>query len=192
MKKISQQMRTVFALLALPFALTLIVSCASDSDNAAKFSNADRMFADMMIPHHEQAIQMSDLAIEISENPDIVALARKIKSAQAPEIEQMKSWEDNGDPSHMGHDMMEDLDEAGNGMMGMLDEGEISELERAQGVEFDRLFLKGMIAHHEGAIDMAEMVVDSDNEEAAALGKAIIESQRAEIEEMKTLLATIS
>ena len=154
MKKISQQMRTVFALLALPFALTLLVSCASDSDNAAKFSNADRMFADMMIPHHEQAIQMSDLAIEISENPDIVALARKIKSAQAPEIEQMKSWEDNGDPSHMGHDMMEDLDE--------------------------------------GAIDMAEMVVDSDNEEAAALGKAIIESKRAEIEEMKTLLATIS
>ena len=74
----------------------------------------------------------------------------------------------------------------------MLDEGEISELERAQGVAFDRLFLKGMIAHHEGAIDMAEMVVDSDNEEAAALGKAIIESQRAEIEEMKTLLATIS
>ena len=135
MKKISQQMRTVFALLALPFALTLLVSCASDSDNAAKFSNADRMFADMMIPHHEQAIQMSDLAIEISENPDIVALARKIKSAQAPEIEQMKSWEDNGDPSHMGHDMMEDLDE--------------------------------------GAIDMAEMVVDSDNEEAAALGKRL-------------------
>jgi len=177
MKKISQQMRTVFALLALPFALTLIVSCASDSDNAAKFSNADRMFADMMIPHHEQAIQMSDLAIEI-------------KAAQVPEIEQMKSWEDNGDPSHMGHDMMEDLDEAGNGMMGMLDEGEISELERAQGVEFDRLFLKGMIVHHEGAIDMAEMVVDSDNEEAAALGKAIIESQRAEIEEMKTLLTT--
>ena len=84
-------MRTVFALLALPFALTLLVSCASDSDNAAKFSNADRMFADMMIPHHEQAIQMSDLAIEISENPEIVALARKIKSAQAPEIEQMKS-----------------------------------------------------------------------------------------------------
>ena len=154
MKKISQQMRTVFALLALPFALTLLVSCASDSDNAAKFSNADRMFADMMIPHHEQAIQMSDLAIEFSENPDIVALARKIKAAQAPEIEQMKSWEDNGDPSHMGHDMMEDLDE--------------------------------------GAIDMAEMVVDSDNEEAAALGKAIIESKRSEIEEMKTLLATIS
>ena len=128
-------MRTVFALLALPFALALLVSCASNSDNAAKFSNADRMFADMMIPHHEQAIQMSDLAIEFSENPDIVALARKIKSAQAPEIEQMKSWEDNGDPSHMGHDMMEDLDE--------------------------------------GAIDMAEMVVDSDNEEAAALGKRL-------------------
>lgn len=189
MQKISRQMRTVFALLT---ALALLVSCASNSDNAAKFSNADRMFADMMIPHHEQAIQMSDLAIEISENPDIVALARKIKAAQAPEIDQMKLWEDNGDPSHMGHDMMEDFDHSGHGMMGMLDEGEISELERAQGVEFDRLFLKGMIAHHEGAIDMAAMIDDSKNDEVRALGKAIIDSQTAEIEEMKTLLATIS
>jgi uncharacterized protein (DUF305 family) len=88
--------------------------------------------------------------------------------------------------------MMEDFDHSGHGMMGMLDESEMTELANATGVEFDRLFLQGMIVHHEGAIDMAEMVVDSDNEEAAALGKAIIETQEREIEEMKVLLASLS
>ena len=179
----------VFLLLA---TFALLVGCSDNSSNTAKFSNSDLMFADMMIPHHEQAIEMSDLALSNSENPEIVALARKIKAAQAPEIEQMKLWLDDGDPGHTGHDMMEDFDHSGHGMMGMLDEGQMSELERATGIEFDRLFLKGMIVHHEGAIDMAEMVVDSANKEAAALGKAIIESQTAEIEEMKTLLSTIS
>ena len=189
MKRASKLAKVVLAMLA---AFLLLAGCSENSSNTAKFSSTDLMFANMMIPHHEQAIEMSDLAIEISENPEIVALARKIKAAQAPEIEQMKLWQDNGDPGHMGHDMMEDFDNDGNGMMGVLDESQISELERATGIEFDRLFLEGMIAHHEGAIDMAEMVVDSENKEAAALGKAIIESQTAEIEEMKTLLASIS
>jgi uncharacterized protein (DUF305 family) len=73
----------------------------------------------------------------------------------------------------------------------MLSDEDFAALQNAREAEFDRLYLKGMIEHHEGAIDMAEMVVDSANDEAAALGKAIIESQTAEIEEMKTLLATI-
>jgi uncharacterized protein (DUF305 family) len=187
MNKISRLMRVAFSLLAV---LLLLVSCSS-TNQSDKFSSTDLMFADMMIPHHEQAIQMSELAIVISDNEQIVSLARQIKAAQAPEIEQMKLWQDSGDPGHMGHDMMEDFDEAGNGMMGMLDESEISELERAKGVEFDRLFLQGMIAHHEGAIDMAQMIVDSSNAEAAALGKAIIDSQTAEIAKMKTLLASL-
>ena len=190
MKKSHRKPLALFSLMVA--GLLLLVGCSENSSNTAKFSNADRMFAEMMIPHHEQAIEMSELALINSESPEIVALARKIKAAQAPEIEQMKLWLDDGDPGHAGHDMMEDLDHSGHGMMGMLDEGQMSELERATGEEFDRLFLKGMIVHHEGAIDMAEMVVDSANAEAAALGRAIIDSQSAEIEEMKTLLADIS
>lgn len=189
MKQVTKLTKFAIALLGV---LLLLSACATNNDNSAKFSNADLMFADMMIPHHEQAIEMSDLALEISDNPEILSLARRIKAAQAPEIDQMKLWLEARDSGHMSGDMMEDFDHSGHGMMGMLDEGEISELARATGVEFDRLFLKGMIAHHEGAIDMAEIVVDSDNEEAAALGKAIITSQKAEIEEMKTLLATLS
>jgi uncharacterized protein (DUF305 family) len=134
------------------------------------------MFAEMMIPHHQQAIEMSDLALKNSTNPEILALAQEIKDAQAPEIEQMKSWGASS-MAHMGH-MMD----------GMLSDEEMSALAAASGSEFDRLFLEGMIKHHEGAIDMAEMVIDSKKAEVAALANAIIEAQRAEIATMKELL----
>jgi len=130
----------------------------------------------MMIPHHEQAIEMSDFALKNSTNPEVLALAQEIKDAQAPEIEQMKSWGASS-MAHMGH-MMD----------GMLSDEEMSALAAASGSEFDRLFLEGMIKHHEGAIDMAEMVIDSKNAEVAALANAIIEAQRAEIATMKELL----
>ena len=133
------------------------------------------MFAEMMIPHHQQAIEMSDLALKNSTNPEVLALAQEIKDAQAPEIEQMKSWGASS-MAHMGH-MMD----------GMLSDEEMSAL-AASGSEFDRLFLEGMIKHHEGAIEMAEMVIDSKNAEVAALANAIIEAQRAEIATMKELL----
>ena len=156
------------------FLALLITGCASESNSG--YSSQDIMFAEMMIPHHEQAIEMSDLALKNSTNPEVLALAQKIKDAQAPEIEQMKSWGASS-MAHMGH-MMD----------GMLSYEEISELAAASGSEFDRLFLEGMIKHHEGAIDMAEMVIDSKNAEVAALANAIIEAQRAEIATMKELL----
>lgn len=134
------------------------------------------MFAEMMIPHHEQAIEMSNLALMNSQDPEILKLAQEIKDAQAPEIEQMKSW----GASSMAH--------AGHMMDGMLSEDEINELSAAKGSDFDRQFLEGMIKHHEGAIDMATMVTDSKNAEVAALAKVIIETQRAEISLMKNLL----
>ncbi|MFM8898162.1 MAG: DUF305 domain-containing protein [Actinomycetota bacterium] len=152
----------------------LLTGCASQSNSG--YSSQDIMFAEMMIPHHQQAIEMSDLALKNSTNPEVLALAQEIKDAQAPEIEQMKSWGASS-MAHMGH-MMD----------GMLSDEEISELAAARGGEFDRLFLEGMIKHHEGAIDMAEMVIDSKNAEVAALANSIIEAQRAEIATMKELL----
>ena len=137
------------------------------------------MFAAMMIPHHEQAIQMSELALLNSNEPEILALANEIKAAQGPEIEQMKSWGSSMMGSHAGHMMDE----------GMLSDDEMAQLKDTKGAEFDRLFLEGMIKHHQGAIEMADMIIDSANEEAALLGKNIVESQSAEIERMRQLLS---
>jgi uncharacterized protein (DUF305 family) len=152
------------------------------------FSGIDVMFAQMMIPHHQQAVDMSDLALEKSSDPDVLALAKQIRDAQAPEIEQMQGWLDGaGSGSMMGHDP----DDMGMGMGGggMLSESEMDALRAATGTEFDRLYLEGMIDHHEGALRMTQMIVNSDNPEVKALADAIITSQTAEIEYMKQLLA---
>ena len=174
--EIKQKISSLLLFLLVLFSL---LGCSFNS-KSSQFSAQDIMFAEMMIPHHEQAILMSDLALSNSTNPEILKLAKEIKAAQAPEIEQMKSWNGVDASMHMGHTMM-----------GMLNEDEINNLKAATGQEFDRLFLEGMIKHHEGAIDMAEMIDDSKNVEVAALGKAIISTQKAEIETMKSMLASI-
>ena len=149
--------------------------------SSADFSGTDIMFAQMMIPHHQQAVDMSTLAETRTSNPEILALAQEIKDAQAPEIKQMTAWLDSaGAGMDMGHDMA---------MGGMLTDEQMTALTNASGADFDKLYLQGMIAHHEGAIEMAQMILGSNNAEAKALAEAIISSQTAEIEKMKTLLA---
>ena len=149
-------------------------------DSETQFSGWDIMFAQMMIPHHQQAVEMATMAESRALSPEVKALAIKIKAEQAPEIAQMTGWlEDSNAPMEMGHDM---------GMGGMLGDAEMQKLEESQGAAFDRLFLKGMIEHHEGAIEMAQMVVDSNNPEARSLGEAIIKAQTEEIILMKSLL----
>jgi uncharacterized protein (DUF305 family) len=165
-------------LLLLIISALLISGCATTPQANSLFSSEDLNFAEEMIPHHEQAIEMADIALGKSTNPEILALANEIKAAQGPEIEQMKSWGSSKSGSHAGHMMDE----------GMLTDDEMAQLKGASGAEFDRLFLEGMIKHHQGAIQMADMVIDSANEEAALLGKAIVESQSAEIERMRKLL----
>ena len=135
------------------------------------------MFAEMMIPHHEQAVEMADLALAISQDSEVLSLATQIKSAQAPEIEQMKSW----GSSHMGS-------HAGHMMDGMLSDEEMEELSQASGPDFDRLFLEGMIKHHEGAIEMAQEVATSMNKDVANLSASIIKAQELEIAKMSELL----
>jgi uncharacterized protein (DUF305 family) len=158
----------------------------TDSVVTDEFGTVDIMFAQMMIPHHEQAIEMSTLAETRTTNPEVLALAAKIKSAQTPEIEQMKAWlavSGSSDMDHMGHDMDHGMDQ-----MGMLDEAQMSALAVANGAAFDTLYLEGMIAHHLGAIDMAQMILSSANPEVKKLGENIVSSQRAEIDQMRKLL----
>lgn len=158
-----------------------------DHSSTAGFSSDDLMFAAMMIPHHQQAVDMSNLALEKSSNPEVRTLATQIRDAQAPEIKQMQGWLDGSGGASMS-DMM-----AGHGGMmgGMLTDEQLTALQNASGAAFDRLFLEGMIAHHEGAIAMATMITSSSNEEAHELGHNIVESQNAEITKMKELLAQL-
>lgn len=155
-----------------------------NANDSGDLSQGDVMFLQMMIPHHEQAVEMSTLAETNSTNPEVQALAARIKAAQGPEIELMsKLLTDAGQALLMDHSMGD------NGMMGMDD---MSALEAATGNEFDVLFLAGMIAHHEGAIDMTNPVANSTNMEVKTLAENIITSQTAEIAEMTKLLATLS
>jgi uncharacterized protein (DUF305 family) len=155
-------------------------SMSSEDDASGGYTDDELMFAQMMIPHHSQAVTMSELALANSTNPEITSLATAIRDAQALEIKQMQRWLDQSDYSgtHAGH-----MD-----MGGMLSDEELAELSTAKGSAFDRLFLEGMIAHHEGAIDMLSMIKYSTNSEVKKLYADIFSSQSAEIEAMKALL----
>ena len=159
------------------FSALLLAGCATATQSNSEYSSEDIAFAEMMIPHHEQAIEMSEIAFLNTANPDVLQLAQEIKDAQSPEIDLMKSWDGVKASTHAGH-MMD----------GMLSESELSELREAKGKVFDGLFLNGMIKHHEGAIAMAEEVVDSANKAVADLSASIIAAQKLEIEKMNELL----
>ena len=167
-------MKKIFLVL---LSILLLAGCATTPEANSEFSAADLKFAEEMIPHHEQAILMSDIALTNSTSDEVLALARDIKAAQEPEVELMGSWQGVRTSTHMGHTMD-----------GMLSDEEIQSLRDAEGATFDRLFLEGMIKHHQGAIEMADMIVDSQSPRASTLGKAIVETQQAEIEKMKELL----
>ena len=162
---------------------------SSDTGNSipesADFNDADVMFAQMMIPHHEQAIEMSDIALDPNTGASaaIIALATQIKGAQDPEISQMKNllttW---GMPTEMGsmdHSSM---------MEGMLSLEEMDTLGQLKGAEFDKAWAKGMVAHHEGAIAMAnDVLAHGKNSEILALANSVVSGQTAEIETLKPL-----
>lgn len=144
----------------------------------------DIMFAQGMIPHHQQAIEMSNSALKNSASSEIKALAKGIILAQRKEIAQMKYWIASSKASmSMGHDM---------GANGMLSKKQVKDLEKLKGSKFDKSFLEAMIAHHKGAIDMASMLNGSKNAEAKKLAKDIVLAQSGEITKMTNLLAKIS
>ena len=155
----------------------LLTGCAASTQSNSEYSSDDIAFAEMMIPHHEQAIEMSEIAFLNTSNPDVLQLAQEIKVAQSPEIDLMMSWTGVKASTHAGH-MMD----------GTLSQNELSDLREAKGKEFDRLFLEGMIKHHEGAIEMAQDVAASKNKEVADLSASIINAQELEIAKMKELL----
>ena len=156
------------------------MSGSSDSSSSG-FTGADTMFLQMMIPHHQQAVDISNLALKSSTDPELIDLAKTIITGQSAEIKEMKMWLNQAGASEdMGHTM--------HGMGGMLDAAELSALAKASGKDFDTLWLKGMIGHHDGAIHMTQMIEDASNPDIKAFGEAIVKDQTAQIVQMKKML----
>lgn len=195
--------RRVAIVVAAFLAAVILTACSTDanepmtSDSQAQETTSmsgetapdsgredDVMFAQMMIPHHEQAVEMADMALDpdASSSVEVRELAVDIKAAQDPEIETMRGWLDAwGAPQEpsvgMGHDS------------GMMSQGDMGALASAEGAEFDQMWLTMMIEHHEGAITMARDVQSiTEDEEVKALAEEIIAAQEAEIATMQALL----
>lgn len=163
---------------------------ASGEAIATENNDADVMFAQMMIPHHQQAVEMSEMLLAKDNIPDNVRdFAQGVVAAQGPEIERMNAMLTAWDEEPMSESGgMEGMDH-GSGMDGMMSEEDMAALEEAQGVEAARLYLEQMTVHHEGAVDMARDEVDNgENPQAVALAQQVIEDQEAEIQEMETML----
>ncbi|MER8219874.1 DUF305 domain-containing protein [Streptomyces sp. NPDC094143] len=163
-------------------------SGAPSSAPAGEFNDADVMFAQMMIPHHEQALEMSRLADGRASDAGIKDLARKIEQAQGPEIKTMKGWltawnKPTAAPSASG------MDHGGHDGDGMMSAADMSGLKAMRGEEFDKAFARMMIDHHKGAITMAEDERrDGHNADARKTAAAIVKSQSAEVEQLQGIL----
>jgi uncharacterized protein (DUF305 family) len=157
----------------------------STRDASADHNAADVTFAQMMIPHHAQAVEMSEMILMKQDIPaEVMALATKIKAAQGPEIVTMTRWLKSwNEPTQMP---------SGHSMEGMMGEEDMKKLEAAQGTEAAKLFLSQMIAHHEGAVKMAKAESTAGKSaDAVNLSRAIVTAQGAEIQEMQGLLASL-
>ena len=177
----------LIAVISLPFFIHPAIA-SSHSSTLKSLGSNEVMFAQGMIPHHQQAIDMSNSALARSSNTKVKALASGIISDQRKEIKQMKYWlVAKKAPLTMGHDM-------GHGMSmdGMLSEGQVAELKKLRGSKFDTAFLKAMIEHHQGALGMLSMLSGSKNSEARALAKEIRAAQSGEISLMQKLLIEVS
>ena len=165
-------------------------TASSAPDASVEPNNADVMFVGMMIPHHEEAVEMADMLLEKDGvESEVNELAEAIKAAQEPEIELMESWLEEWDsmPAE-GLGGMDHGDSGMGSMMGMSEE-DMQALEEAPGPEAGDLFLELMIVHHEGAIVMAQDVLDDGRHpDVLDLATQIISDQAAEIELMRSML----
>ena len=162
----------------------VLTACGSErSSSSASFNDADVTFAQEMIPHHQGAIEMADLAADRAQSPQVIALAKQISAAQGPEIDQMTGWLDQ-----WGAEVPQGGSMADMSMPGMMTDEQMATLTAAQGASFDRLFLQLMTEHHQGAVDMATTEIGAgESTEAMDLARTIESDQTAQIAQMQRL-----
>jgi len=162
------------------------------------YSDADVDFMSGMIPHHAQAVIMAGWAPTHGARQDVAVLCERIVVAQRDEIHMMQGWlRDRGLPVPDEHSTLMHM-KMPNGMVhdmlmpGMLTDDEMAALDKSRGPEFDRLFLEGMIKHHQGAIDMVEVLLKSyggaQDETVFKFSNDVYADQNIEIDRMKQML----
>ncbi|MEU9019519.1 DUF305 domain-containing protein [Actinomadura sp. NPDC048394] len=191
-------MKRAIALVAVPALAFALAACGDSGDKGgskpsaspsmsmsaaqASHNEQDVMFAQMMIPHHRQAVEMAGLAPSRASSAQVKTLAAGIEKAQAPEIEKMtgwlKAWGAPAAMTGMHHDMP-----------GIMSDKDMTALKALKGAAFDKAFLRMMIEHHRGAVTMARAEDRSgQNADAKALAASIVRTQSAEIATMRDLL----
>ena len=191
-------MRKNFVIGGIVLAATVLLGACSSNDSTSGMSagssaqtaaghNADDVtFAQQMVPHHSQALDMAKLVPSRSTNPKVLDLARRIETAQGPEIRQLQGWLTTWGAAMPGMTGMTGAPMPG---MGMMSDADLKQLEAAKGAEFDKMWLGMMVKHHQGAIDMAKTELSKGgNADAKALAQKIVDAQQAEITEMQGLL----
>jgi uncharacterized protein (DUF305 family) len=169
-------------------------SSASADATTAAHNAQDVSFAQGMIPHHQQALEMAKLAADRASSAEVKDLAARIEKAQDPEIQTMsgwlKSWGKDVTTSDSSMESMPGMEHSAHSdMPGMMDSKDMDKLEKASGADFDTMFLTMMIEHHKGAIEMATTEKDKGKYgPATSMSDGIITAQTAEITEMNKLL----
>lgn len=167
-----------------------MASSSPSASTAGQFNDADVMFVQMMIPHHQQAVAMSDTLLrKTGVSAETTALAKDIKAAQQPEITTMQGWltawgkDMGGGMGGMNHGGADD---------GMATDAEMKKFDQTDGAAAEKTYLQMMTKHHQGAITMAQTeTTNGKNADAVALANNIVTSQQQEITTMKKLLANL-
>lgn len=183
MPSIAMRIATV---LAAVVTTAVMASCGASPEpdpQPAEHNTADVMFAQMMIPHHQQALDMAAMVPSRTTNRKLIVMAKHIALDQQAQIgtlqELLQQWGES--PDHAGHGAM--------GMAGMVDAATMDRLPTLTGAEFDDLWLQAMIAHHQGAVGMAEAeIAQGQNPAAVKMAKIIVEWQQFEIGQMHAML----
>ncbi|MFC7220538.1 DUF305 domain-containing protein [Streptomyces polyrhachis] len=159
------------------------------------FNDADVAFAQGMIPHHRQALEMADLVAGRSSDAEVKTLAEQIRRAQDPEIATLTrwlgEWQQPVPGAHVGHGGGDDGN-GGHTMSGMMTEAQLTDLKAAKGPAFDKAFAELMIEHHEGALTMArDVLAKGEAPGVRTLAEAVVKGQSAEIAQLRTIIARL-
>ncbi len=174
----------------------LLAACGDSAEEPGKtpeFNDADIAFAQMMIPHHEQALEMAKLADGRASDAKVKELAGQIERAQDPEIRTMKGWLESWKQPTSAESMPGMDHGSGHGGDGMMSDSDMAELKGLKGTAFDKAFAELMIGHHNGAISMAEdEKKDGEFADAKKMADAIVKGQSAEVEQLQGIVDRLS